>query len=68
MLTAGVVVVEPTGADTELFLKIGETRFTVTLRGRASAKPGERIGLNYDTGAAHLFDAENGLRLDLPAS
>lgn len=60
---AEVVVVEPTGAETELLVKAGSSPLTVVLPGRTGAQPGERIGLQVDPRQLHLFDRRSGLTL-----
>jgi multiple sugar transport system ATP-binding protein len=60
---AEVVVIEPTGAETELIVQAGDTQITLVTHGRTSVQPGERIGLAIEPGAAHLFDRTTGARL-----
>ncbi len=60
---AEVIVVEPTGAETELLVLAGATQIVVVLHGRTSARPGETIHLSIDTGAIHLFDPTSGAAL-----
>jgi multiple sugar transport system ATP-binding protein len=62
-LPVEVVVVEPTGADTQLYCRFAGREVTVTLRERAECHPGDRIYLAPDLGRAHLFDAASGKRL-----
>jgi multiple sugar transport system ATP-binding protein len=62
-LQAEVIVVEPTGAETELLVKVGNSQITLTTHGRTKVKPGERIGLAVEPNAAHLFDQQTGARL-----
>ena len=61
-LPVEVVVVEPTGADTQLYCRFMEKEVTATIRDRTNVRPGDRITLVPDAGRAHLFDAENGRR------
>ena len=61
-LPVEVIVVEPTGADTQLYCKFIEQEVTATIRDRTNVRPGDRITLVPDVGRAHLFDAENGRR------
>jgi multiple sugar transport system ATP-binding protein len=63
-IAARVIVVEPTGAETELLLQVGEGKFVVVLHGRTSAKPDDIVGLKIDGSKAHLFDQGSGKRLD----
>jgi len=59
-----VVVVEPTGADTQVFTKIAGVEVTSVFRDRHAFRPGEMIRLRPDPTRAHLFDAASGVRLD----
>jgi multiple sugar transport system ATP-binding protein len=68
-IAAKVVVVEPTGAETELLLRVGEAEVVVVMHGRTSVRPDDVVHLEVDTGSTHVFDAAGGERLDLaPAS
>ena len=58
-----VVVVEPTGADTQIFTKIAGVEVTSVFRERHAFRPGETIRLKPDPLRAHLFDAASGMRL-----
>ncbi|MDB5955376.1 sn-glycerol-3-phosphate ABC transporter ATP-binding protein UgpC [Ramlibacter sp.] len=58
-----VVVVEPTGADTQVFAKIAGVEVTSVFRDRHAFRPGEIIRLRPDPARAHLFDAASGMRL-----
>jgi len=60
-LPAEVVVVEPTGADTQIFCKVGGTEVTAVVRERHEFKPGEMIRLAPDL--TFLFDPASGRRL-----
>src|SRR5450631_3827399 len=60
---ATVVVVEPTGADTLVFAKVGTTEVTAVFRERHDFHPGESIRLVPDPERTHLFDAESGMSL-----
>jgi multiple sugar transport system ATP-binding protein len=62
-LTATVVVVEPTGADTQVFAKIGGTDVTAVFRERHDFRAGDSIRLVPDHERTHLFDAESGKSL-----
>ena len=62
-LPAEVVVVEPTGADTQLFCKFNGQEVTSLVRDRVSCRAGDRITLAPDPARAHVFDAESGRRL-----
>jgi multiple sugar transport system ATP-binding protein len=60
---ASVVVVEPTGADTLVFAKVGGADVTAVFRERHDFHPGESIRLVPDPERTHLFDAESGMSL-----
>jgi multiple sugar transport system ATP-binding protein len=62
-IEATVEVVEPTGADTLLFVKAGNDPIVVTLHERIDVRPGETVRLAADPGHVHLFDGETGARL-----
>jgi multiple sugar transport system ATP-binding protein len=58
-----VVVVEPTGADTQVFTKMAGVEVASVFRDRHAFKPGQMIRLRPDPSRAHLFDAASGARL-----
>ena len=60
---AKVVVVEPTGAETELVLDVGGTQLTLVMHGRTAVQPGEAVHLALDASKAHVFDGASGKRL-----
>ena len=62
-LATEVVVVEPTGADTQVFTKISGVEVTSVFRERHAFTPGSTIRLQPDAGHAHLFDAASGQAL-----
>ena len=62
-ISAKVIVVEPTGAETELLLEIGSSRLVVVMHGRTAAQPDDVIHLEIDARKAHLFDDATGIRL-----
>ena len=62
-LPADVVVVEPTGADTQLFCRFNGQEVTSLVRDRVDCRAGDRVGLFPDVRRAHLFDAASGARL-----
>jgi len=62
-LPAEVVVVEPTGADTQLYCRFGGQEITATIRDRTDCRPAQRIHLAPDLDRAHLFDSASGRRL-----
>ena len=58
-----VVVVEPTGSETQVVVKGGGQEMICVFRDRISAKPGETIHVLPDPKLGHLFDQESGRRL-----
>ncbi len=60
---ARVVVVEPTGAETELMVDVGGQQLTVVMHGRTQAQPDDTVHLALDAGKAHVFDAAAGQRI-----
>ncbi len=63
ILTGTVVVAEPLGADTLLYVDIGGTEVIATGPGRNAPGPGDRIGLFADAQEIHLFDPSTGAAL-----
>jgi multiple sugar transport system ATP-binding protein len=62
-LPAEVVVVEPTGADTQLYCRFNGQELASLIRDRVTCRAGDQIRLKPDLGRAHLFDAATGARL-----
>ena len=62
-ISAEVVVVEPTGADTQVHCRLSDTEVTVVSRERHIFKPGETIQLQPLTDKTYLFDPASGKRL-----
>jgi multiple sugar transport system ATP-binding protein len=58
-----VVVVEPTGADTQLYCRHNGQEVTAMVRDRVGCHAGDRITLVPDVPRAHVFDAASGARL-----
>ncbi len=58
-----VIVVEPTGAETELLVRVGQAQIVVVVHGRTNALPGETLALQVDTASVHLFDPATGATL-----
>ena len=58
-----VIVIEPTGFESQVLGRIGASNVTCVFRERLSVKPGERIDVSIDPAAVHLFDAGTGVRL-----
>ena len=60
---AEVVVIEPTGSETQLFARVGGHEITAVFRERHQFAPGQRIRLRPQADHAHLFDSSSGQRL-----
>jgi multiple sugar transport system ATP-binding protein len=60
---AEVIVVEPTGSETQLFARLGEQEIVAVFRERHAFEPGQKIKLKPRAPVAHLFDATSGQRL-----
>ena len=58
-----IIVVEPTGAETELLVKAGEAQIVLVTHGRPVVNPGDRIGLAVDLAMVHVFDKATGQRI-----
>ena len=62
-IAARVIVVEPTGAETELLVQVGDTQLVVVIHGRTAAQPDDTVHLAIDASKAHVFDSASGARL-----
>jgi multiple sugar transport system ATP-binding protein len=60
---AEVIVIEPTGSETQAHLKIGGENVTGVFRERLTAQPGEIIRVMPRPDLVHLFDPQTGQRL-----
>src|SRR5471030_2922395 len=61
---AEIVVVEPTGSETQVFAKLGGEQVVAVFRERHQFNPGDRVRLKPDPGLVHLFDESTGKRLN----
>jgi multiple sugar transport system ATP-binding protein len=62
-IPATVQVVEPTGSETQVLMRIGGQPVVGAFRERVTAKPGEILPVRPDTALVHLFDQQSGVRL-----
>jgi multiple sugar transport system ATP-binding protein len=62
-LAGEVVVVEPTGADTQVVLRAAGTELVAVFRERHALTPGQRLHVRPEAPRTHLFDADTGVRL-----
>jgi multidrug efflux pump subunit AcrB len=60
---AEVIVVEPTGAETELLVDVGGQQLTVVMHGRTAVRPGDGVKLALDVAKCHVFDSASGSRI-----
>jgi multiple sugar transport system ATP-binding protein len=58
-----IIVVEPTGAETELLINVGGSQVILRTHGRPRVNPDEKIHLAVDPANVHLFDRTSGQRL-----
>ena len=57
-----IIVVEPTGAETEFLIKVGDAQFDLRTHGRPRVNPGDKVGLAIDPANVHVFDQATGQR------
>ena len=62
-IEADVIVVEPTGSETQIVARIGQQDLIAVIRDRRPVKPGDKVRLRPNPAAAHVFDKETGKRL-----
>ena len=60
---AEVVVVEPTGAETEIVAQVGAAQVIFKTHGRDTLAPGQRIALTVEPAMLHVFDKASGARI-----
>ena len=58
-----VSLVEPTGSETHLVARAGQTEIVAVLRERVRIQEGETVKLSFDAGQVHFFDPDSGQRL-----
>jgi multiple sugar transport system ATP-binding protein len=58
-----VVVVEPTGSETQVFVRLGKQEIVGVFRERHEFAPGQKVRLLPRAAQAHLFDPAGGRRL-----
>ncbi len=57
-LPARITIVEPTGSETQVSMRIGETPLIGAFRERVSGRPGETLHVKPDLSLVHLFGAD----------
>src|SRR5271163_312509 len=60
---AEIVVVEPTGSETQVFAKLGGEQVVAVFRERHQFNPGDKVRLKPEPSLVHLFDESTGKRL-----
>ena len=60
---AEVIVIEPTGSETQLFARVGGQEIVAVFRERHEFAPGQKIRLRPRPDMAHLFDPSSGDRI-----
>ena len=60
---AEIVVVEPTGSETQVFAKLGGQQVVAVFRERHQFGPGDKVRLKPNPSLVHLFDDNTGQRL-----
>jgi multiple sugar transport system ATP-binding protein len=61
---AEIVVVEPTGSETQVFAKLGGEEIVAVFRERHKFEPGDKVRLRPDPSLVHLFDEATGKRMN----
>jgi multiple sugar transport system ATP-binding protein len=61
-LDVEVVLVEPTGSETQVVVKLGRQTLVAIIRERVSLTPGAKARISFNTASTHLFD-EQGNRI-----
>ena len=64
-LPAEIIVIEPTGYETQMTVRFGGSDVNCIFRERINAKPGDTLRISIDVPHVHLFDAESGQRLTI---
>ncbi len=63
-IPAKVIVVEPTGAETELLLEVDGAQLVVVMHGRTNVQPEDVVHLEITAEKTHVFDSNSEKRLD----
>ena len=58
-----VVVIEPTGSETQVFARAGKDLIDVIVKDRVRARPGDKVEFLIDPARVHLFDRKTEKRL-----
>jgi multiple sugar transport system ATP-binding protein len=60
---AEVIVVEPTGSETQVFVRFAGKEICAVFRERYDLRPGQPLAIKPNLGLVHLFDAASGQHL-----
>ncbi len=63
-LRAEIITVEPTGSETQVFMRLGGHDVVGVFRERITNAPGEMLSVSIDAERVHLFDPATGKRLE----
>jgi len=66
-IPAQIMVVEPTGSETQVLMRANQTDLVGLFRDRFAAKPGDVVRVMPDDSLTHYFDASSGRRLSMQA-
>ncbi len=61
---AEVVLIEPTGSETQVFMRLGGHDVLGVFRERIQVERGDTIGLSIPPNAMHVFDLETDMRIE----
>jgi multiple sugar transport system ATP-binding protein len=64
-IAAEVLVVEPTGAETHLVMRLGGQEIVCVMNDRVDVSPGQTITLSLTSERTHFFDPASGQRFDI---
>jgi multiple sugar transport system ATP-binding protein len=62
-IPVSVVVVEPTGSETQIFAKAGADLLDAIVKARIRVQPGEKVPFRIDPANVHLFDRKTTQRI-----
>ncbi len=63
-IAAQVVVIEPTGSETQVIMRLAGGTVLGAFRERVSTRPGDSLHIAPDPALVHLFDEASGVRLN----
>ena len=62
-ISVEIVVVEPTGSETQVTVKYGEENLMLVFRDRVELSPGASLSIRSDAAKLHVFDKATGARI-----